>query len=103
MYPLQPLWLRPGLGLIVLSTCHFEVFTVIILIRTLVFFINMDVDGDDEEDSLDSSDDDSIIIILSAASEALAEQGIKWHGVRMKWHLHVEMLTMKTCLIPCIA
>jgi hypothetical protein len=63
----------------------------------------MDVDGDDEEDSLDSSDDDSIIIILSAASEALAEQGIKWHGVRIRWHLHVEMLTMKTCLIPCIA
>jgi hypothetical protein len=68
-------------------------FTVIILIRTLVFLINMDVDGDDEEDSLDSiSDDDSIIIILSAASEALVERGIKWHGVRMKWHLHAEML-----------
>ncbi len=52
----------------------------------------MDVDGDDEEDSIDSSDDDSIIIVLSAASEALAERGNKWHGVRMKWHLHVEML-----------
>ncbi len=70
---------------IVLPTCLFEVLTVIILIRSLVILINMDVDGDEEEDSIDSSDNDSIISILSAASEALAERGNKWHGVRMKW------------------
>ncbi len=78
-------------------------FTAIIFIRTLVILINMDVDGDDEEDSIDSSDNDSIIIALSAASEALAERGNKWHGVRMKWHLHIELLIHETCLIPCIA